>query len=114
VLLVEDNAINALIAREMLELMGLTVTVAGDGQQALERLRQATYGAVLMDCQMPSRRLQALMAGARAAHRLPLDRHTPAVSGDRERCRDAGMDDYLAKPYELDDLANIVRHHLKI
>ena len=121
VLLVADNAINALIAREMLELMGLTVTVAGDGQQALEHLRQTTYGAVLMDCQMPvldgwqATRQWREHERRTGAARTPIIAITAnAVSGDRERCREAGMDDYLAKPYELDDLANIVRHHLKI
>jgi len=121
VLLVEDNAINALIAREMLELMGLTVTVAGDGQQALDRLRQTPYSAVLMDCQMPvldgwqATRQWREHERRTGATRTPIIAITAnAVSGDRERCRDAGMDDYLAKPYELDDLANIVRRHLKI
>ncbi|MBP8309576.1 MAG: response regulator [Burkholderiaceae bacterium] len=119
VLLVEDNAINALIAREMLELMGLTVTVAGDGQQALDRLRQTPFDAVLMDCQMPVLDGWQATRQWRAHERDSGMPRTPiiaitanAVSGDRERCHDAGMDDYLAKPYELDDLASIVRRHL--
>ncbi len=119
VLLVEDNAINALIAREMLELMGLTVTVAGDGQQALDRLRQSSFDAVLMDCQMPvldgwqaTRQWREHERDSGAPHTPIIAITANAVSGDRERCRDAGMDDYLAKPYELDDLARIVRHHL--
>jgi signal transduction histidine kinase len=120
VLLVEDNAINALIAREMLELMGLTVTAADNGQQALEHLRQSVFGVVLMDCQMPvldgwqATRQWREHEHATGATRTPIIAITAnAVSGDRERCREAGMDDYLAKPYELDDLANIVRRHLR-
>ena len=103
----------------MLELMGLTVTVASDGQQALDRLRQTAFGAVLMDCQMPvldgwqATRLWREHERHTGAARTPIIAITAnAVSGDRERCREAGMDDYLAKPYELDDLATIVRRHL--
>ncbi|HEY5658135.1 MAG TPA: response regulator [Myxococcota bacterium] len=113
VLVVEDNPVNQQVAAAMLEIMGCSVDIAGDGRGALEALGHAAYDLVLMDCQMPVmdgyqataeiRRQESLQSGAR---RLPIVALTArAVEGDRERCLEAGMDDYLSKPFKRDELA---------
>ncbi len=121
VLLVEDNPVNALIARTMLENLGLSVEQTADGQSALHALERAEPAIVLMDCQMPvldgwqaTRRWRALETRLRRT-RIPIIALTAnAVVGDRERCIDAGMDDYLAKPIELADLARVLQRHLPL
>ena len=102
VLLVEDNPINQMIARKMLEKIGLESTLAADGQQALDQLQQRSFDAVLMDCQMP------VMDGFEATRHirtqaalfeLPIIAMTANVmEGDREKCISAGMNDYIGKP----------------
>ena len=105
VLLVEDNAVNQMLARRLLERLGATVTIADNGLAAIEQLRARKFSVVLMDCQMPE------LDGYEATHRIrqggagdetrdiPIIALTAnALSGDRERCLEAGMNDYLAKP----------------
>jgi signal transduction histidine kinase/DNA-binding response OmpR family regulator len=104
VLLTEDNTLNQLVARKMLERMGATVTIAGDGIEALELLARSSFDVVLMDCQMP--RMDGLTATARIrSNEAKQGGHIPivamtanAMDGDREECLASGMDDYLAKP----------------
>jgi signal transduction histidine kinase/CheY-like chemotaxis protein/HPt (histidine-containing phosphotransfer) domain-containing protein len=108
ILLVEDNAFNQLVARELLEDAGAQVTVAGDGAQALAQLAQRSVDCVLMDVQMP------VMDGIEATRRI---RQTPALAGlkviamtanagieDQARCLAAGMDEFLTKPAAPDML----------
>ena len=106
VLLVEDNRVNQDVAREMLESLGLGVHVVEDGVEALEVLENGRYDAVLMDCQMP--RMDGFQAtralrereAARGLLRTPVIALTAnALAGDRKACLDAGMDDYLGKPF---------------
>ncbi|WP_158643124.1 PAS domain S-box protein [Pseudoduganella lurida] len=101
-LLVEDNTFNQQIAQEMLEEAGAQVQVAGNGAEALERLRSAPFDCVLMDVQMPvmdgleaTRRIRA---DARLAGLRVLAMTATATSEDRARCLAAGMDDFIAKP----------------
>jgi signal transduction histidine kinase/CheY-like chemotaxis protein/HPt (histidine-containing phosphotransfer) domain-containing protein len=104
VLLVEDNPVNRQVAQRLLTLGGLTLDIAENGAQALDRMSNRPYDAVLMDCQMPvldgyratqERRKQE----AAGAKRLPIIAMTAnAMAGDREKCLVAGMDDYLSKP----------------
>jgi signal transduction histidine kinase/ActR/RegA family two-component response regulator len=104
VLLVEDNDVNQKVARAMLEALGLTVVVAGNGLEALNILRGETFDLILMDCQMPG--MDGFTATARIREREGTQGlHTPilaltahALEGDREQCLAAGMDDYLTKP----------------
>ncbi len=115
VLLVEDNAVNQLVATGLLESLGCLVDVAVDGEQALERLPAGHgYELVLMDCRMP--RLDGQEATRRLRRREALgphhDDHVPVVAmtasvldGERERCLAAGMDDYLTKPVDRDALS---------
>ncbi|MCM2564789.1 hybrid sensor histidine kinase/response regulator [Janthinobacterium kumbetense] len=105
-LLVEDNAINQEIALAMLEDSGYEVTPADNGRRALALWERQTFDVILMDCQMPemdgfeaTRRLRR-METEQGRVRTPIIALTAnAILGDRELCLDAGMDDYLAKPY---------------
>ncbi|MBZ0153876.1 MAG: response regulator [Planctomycetes bacterium] len=116
VLVVEDNAINQTVARRMLEQLGQTVHLAGNGIEALAALQQASFDLVLMDCQMPemdgfeaTRRIRA----GEAPPRLPIIALTAnSLKGDRERCLAAGMDDYLSKPIRMADLSTLLRRWL--
>lgn len=106
VLVVEDNEINQLVAAGMLESMGYEVSTADNGVLALAALDDSQYDVILMDCQMPE------MDGYEATRRIRnhenrLVASTPiialtanAMSGDSEKCIEAGMDDYLSKPFE--------------
>jgi two-component system, sensor histidine kinase and response regulator len=117
VLLVEDNPVNQTVATKVLERAGFKVTVAGDGQEAIEWFEKQRFDIILMDVQMPVLGgLDATKAiRAREARRswamsgrwesIPIIAMTAHVmSGDRERCLDAGMDDYVAKPIQPSEL----------
>jgi signal transduction histidine kinase/CheY-like chemotaxis protein len=116
VLLAEDNLVNQKVAMSMLKQLGLRVTVASNGQEALALLGQRRFAAVLMDCQMPLLDGYATTAAWRhqeARERLP---RTPVIAmtahammGDREKCLAAGMDDYLSKPVRQAALAAVLR-----
>ncbi|MXN75284.1 response regulator [Burkholderia sp. 4701] len=115
VLLVEDNAVNQQIALAMLEDTGYAVDVAEDGRQALDRLAEGRFDVVLMDCQMPlmdgfeATQWLRLREAETGAARLPVIALTAnAISGDRERCLAAGMDDYLSKPFSRDALLKML------
>ncbi|MBN8524480.1 MAG: PAS domain S-box protein [Planctomycetes bacterium] len=117
VLLVEDDPINQLVAKAMLERLGVEVVPACDGQAALQELGAVTYDVVLMDCQMPVMDGYHATRAIRSGAARVLDPKVPvvamtacALAGDRERCIDAGMDDYLAKPVHAEDLLRILRH----
>lgn len=111
VLLVEDNQVNQIVAISTLELLGINADVAGNGLEALEALQSAPedapYTLILMDCQMPemdgfeaTRKIREGAAGERCIH-LPIIALTAnAMKEDRDRCIDAGMSDYLTKPFE--------------
>ena len=120
VLLVEDNPVNAMVARGMLEHLGLQVRSAEDGEQALAEMQRLRPDLVLMDCQMPhldgwqaTRRWRALEQ-AGTSPRLPIVALTAnVVQGDRERCLAAGMDGYLPKPIDPTRLAEVLQRHLR-
>ena len=106
VLVVEDHAVNRKLVVAMLKKLGYRADVAKDGREALAALDRGDYRLVLMDCQMPemdgfeaTRRIRARPG---APGRIPVVALTAnAMDGDRERCLEAGMDGYLAKPLEL-------------
>jgi CheY-like chemotaxis protein len=111
ILLADDNVVNQMLARRLLERLGLEVTIADTGMAAIERLSISAFNVVLMDCQMPeldgyeaTRRIRKGAAGE-AARKVPIIALTAnALSGDRERCLESGMDDYLVKPINPDEL----------
>jgi len=106
ILLVEDNPVNQVVAKKMLEKAGLSYEVANNGEEAVDRLKQShTFNLVLMDCQMPVMDGYAATEALRAQEketgqeRLPVVAMTAnAMEGDKEKCLSAGMDDYVAKP----------------
>ena len=111
ILLVEDNATNQDVALGLLRNLGQRADLAEDGERALEALRREAYDLVLMDVQMPgvdgfeaTRRFRASTGGA-TRRDVPIVAMTAhAMQGDRERCLESGMDDYLAKPITGDAL----------
>ena len=109
ILVAEDNLVNQKVAVCMLEKLGHTALVANDGLEAVEKWRTGEFSLIFMDCQMPE------MSGYEATEEIRrLEQgggHTPivaltahAMKGDRQRCLDSGMDDYLSKPVSLDQL----------
>ena len=121
VLLVEDNPVNREVSTGMLELLGYHVTVAEDGQQGVAASAIKAFDLILMDCQMPV--MDGFTATARIrdreqrthAARIPIIALTAnAMDGDRERCLNAGMDDYLSKPFSQQALAEVLsRWHVR-
>ena len=119
-LLVEDNPVNLLVAQKLLSVLGHGCDTAANGEAALQRLASARYDLVFMDCQMPvldgysaTRRWR----GHEATHggrRVPIVAMTAnAMAGDRQRCLDAGMDDYLSKPVAREQLEAVLRRWLR-
>ena len=114
VLVVEDNAVNQLVSRAMLEAQGHTVIVAGDGREAVMITNEESIDVVLMDVQMPVMDGYAATRAIRA--REPAGgRHIPIIAltahafrADLERCRDAGMDEYLSKPVTEEKLREVL------
>ncbi|WP_425510964.1 ATP-binding protein [Xanthomonas chitinilytica] len=110
-LLVEDNPVNLLVAQKLLAMMGCDTDTATNGEVALAKMTQHRYELVLMDCQMPvldgyaaTRRWREWEA-RQGTPRLPIVAMTAnAMAGDRQRCLDAGMDDYLSKPVSREQL----------
>jgi two-component system, sensor histidine kinase and response regulator len=121
VLLAEDNAVNQLLTRRMLEKLGAAVTIAENGAAAIQALATGRFDAVLMDCQMPvvdgyaaTRRIRDGEAGAEAAT-LPIVALTAhALSGHRAECLAAGMNDYLTKPIDADALRALLTELLRV
>ncbi len=117
ILVVEDNVINRMIAIALLEDLGYRVAEAENGLEALKFLEKDSVDLVLMDCQMPqldgyetTRRIRRDQV---AGNRLPIIAVTAhAVAGDRERCLEAGMDDYISKPYASELLDRTLRRWL--
>lgn len=120
-LVAEDNPVNQEVAKAMLEQTGCRVTVVDNGQDALLALDRQTHDLVLLDCQMPImdgfttigelRRREALAGGAR----LPVIALTANVTkGFRDECLAAGMDDYLGKPFNRQQLIEKVTYWLTV
>jgi len=117
VLLAEDNVVNQEFAVALLELLGCVVDCASDGGAAVAKAAQRRYDLVLMDCQMPEVdgfEATRLLRATEATARLPIIALTAnALTGDRERCLEAGMDDYLAKPFTFEQLSEVVMRWLR-
>lgn len=120
ILVVDDNVINQRIVMHHVEELGFKADLASNGSEALEALTQGSYALVLMDCQMPFmdgltatkeiRRREASGKQVAIAGRTPVIAMTAhAMPGERERCLKAGMDDYLAKPIDGEELKHAIR-----
>jgi two-component system, sensor histidine kinase len=122
VLVVDDNEVNALVAQAMLQRLGLSTDTARDGQQALEQLQRGVHQLALMDCRMPTldgweatRRWREHENRHGSGPRLPIVGVTANVSAaDRLHCEQAGMDGFLAKPFRLQELVEVLRPHLPV
>lgn len=120
-LVVEDNSTNQLVATKMLGKLGCTTEVVVNGAEAIKALGERTYDLIFMDCQMP------VMDGFQATQKIrELEAqsaelmHTPIIAltanaqfSDREKCIQAGMDDYLSKPFQLEQMASVIAHWFK-
>jgi len=115
ILLVEDVKINVMVATAILTTMGHKVHTEENGSKALEALRTRDFDLIFMDCQMPemdgyqcTRTLRDPASGVRNS-RIPVIAMTAhAMSGDREKCLDAGMDDYITKPISIETVQNAI------
>ena len=120
ILLAEDNLINQKVALGMLKKIGLRVDVVSNGQEAITALTQKPYSLVLMDCQMPVMDGYEATAHIRKASSPVLNPNIPiialtahAMQGDREKCLEAGMNDYITKPIAAQDLLTILETWLQ-
>jgi CheY-like chemotaxis protein len=110
VLVADDNRVNQRIARALLERLGCQVDVVTNGREAIEMWQNLPYDAILMDCLMPEmdgfEATNAIRQCGTPRSHIPIIAMTAnAMPGDRERCSEAGMTDYLAKPLRSEDLA---------
>jgi len=117
VLVVDDNAANQKVALRMVERLGYRADVASTGAEAVTMLGRGHYDALLIDCQMPE--MDGYEATRQIRHNERGGRHVPiiamtadAVSGERERCLAAGMDDYITKPIKLHVVAAVLERWL--
>ncbi|MDQ1363363.1 MAG: hypothetical protein QG652_1224, partial [Pseudomonadota bacterium] len=120
VLLVEDNPVNQIVAKKMLEKIGISFEVANNGQEAVDRLQQTHhFDLVLMDCQMPLMDGYAATGEIRKreqqetlAHLTVIAMTANAMEGDRAKCIEAGMDDYVSKPVKQAELQSMLQKWL--
>jgi len=120
ILVVEDNAVNVLVARGLLKKLGCRISVAVNGKEALDLLETETYDGVLMDVRMP------VMNGLEAVRKIRerevgTEEHLPVVAltagaliEEREECFVAGMDEYLGKPFTLDQLRSTLSRWIRV
>lgn len=121
ILLVEDSRLNQAFAEEVLSQLGCDVTTVSNGQEALDVITAQSFDLVLMDCQMPvmdgfeaSRRIRSLKEQGKLPAALPVLALTAnAMKGDRQRCFEAGMDDYITKPVRKKELKEKIYYWIK-
>lgn len=114
-LLAEDNLVNQEVAVDMLEQSGFKVDVAGNGEEALQAVRNDRYSLVLMDCEMPvmdgfvaTEKLRALESEMQLPRTPVVALTAHAVNGVREKCLASGMNDFLAKPFSFEEITSKV------
>ena len=111
----EDNAVNLMLTAAMLQSFGIAVITAENGRAALEQMEQGTVDLVLMDCQMPVMDGFSAVREMRERERVSRTSRIPviavtanAMNGEAGRCLQAGMDAYLAKPFTLTQLHDVI------
>jgi two-component system sensor histidine kinase BarA len=119
ILVVEDNRNQQVLIGRFLEMLGSSVEVADDGRAGVERWEAGSFDLIVMDCQMPGMNgFDATQAIRQKEHalgrpRIPIVALTAHVMrGDRDRCLKAGMDDYLTKPMNFEDVKRVLAHHM--
>ncbi len=120
ILLAEDNDVNKIMAMALLRNFGLDAQAVSNGQEAVDLMHSRCFDLVLMDCQMPGMDGYAATRAVRHFEAINQTGRTPiialtanAISGDREKCLAAGMDDYLSKPYSGEQLAAVLSRWLR-
>ncbi len=116
ILVAEDNPVNQVLSQEMIHKLGYTCMIAGNGLEAVDYVAHEPINLVLMDCQMPqmdgfeaTRAIKSMGQGAT----IPIVALTAnAIDGDKERCLNAGMDDYMSKPFTLAELGSMIEKWL--
>jgi two-component system, sensor histidine kinase and response regulator len=116
ILLAEDNRVNRMLVQEILRRVGAECCAVKHGHQAIEAVQRDHFDLVLMDCQMPemdgfeaTRQIRQLECAGQLPGHLPIIAMTAnALKGDRERCLQAGMDDYIGKPFEPESLLRMI------
>ncbi len=117
ILMAEDNIINQRVGKLVLQRAGFDIDLAADGLETLEAHKKEPYDLILMDCQMP---IMDGFEASREIRRLTLPQPAivavtaNALVGERERCLNAGMDDYLSKPFQADQLVAMVLKWIKL
>ncbi|MDA7560108.1 response regulator, partial [bacterium] len=127
VLLVEDNAVNQKLAGKILERMGCSVDTATNGKEAVSMFADLSYNMIFMDCQMPemdgyeaTRKIRNIETAGNSSNekQVPIIAITAnAMRGDREKCLEEGMDDYIAKPVDARQIGRALerwRHHIQL
>jgi len=119
ILLVEDNEVNQLVVLGMLQEQKMHADIANNGEEAIRMLKDSDYSLILMDCQMPvmdgyetTKRIRASKAGAEHKDIIILALTANAMQGDREKCLEAGMNDYISKPIDDQLLYQKIRSYL--
>ncbi|MEM6794682.1 MAG: response regulator, partial [Acidobacteriota bacterium] len=115
----EDNPVNQLLAVHQLKFLGFQVEAADDGQSALARLASERFDLVMMDCVMPDpdgwETTRRVRASSGPEHDVPIVAVTAhSIPGGREKCLEAGMDDFLPKPYRERDLLKVIEKNLRL
>jgi len=117
ILIAEDNATNQMVARAILQKAGFNVEIVDDGQKAVDELGDGQYDIILMDCQMPvldgyeaTKAIRKLQGDSR--HTIIIAMTANTIDGDEQKCRDVGMDDYVPKPFQPDDLVKKLDHYV--
>lgn len=113
ILIAEDNLINQKVIERMVQKLGYPVELVANGREVIDALSRLSYALIFMDCQMPEvdgfeacREIRKREAGG---PRVPIVAITAnAMTGDRERCLAAGMDDYVSKPFKQNDLRAVL------
>lgn len=118
ILLVDDNDINRKFLINSLKLIGLTCDIAVDGLEALKAYEEKEYHIIFMDCQMPvmdgyeaTRKIRTLEGGRKHIPIIAMTAHS--MKGFEDKCLEAGMDDYLSKPFAFEQVINMFKKHVK-
>ena len=116
ILIVEDNEVNLLVSLSMLRQLGYEAETARNGREALASLETRTFDLVLMDLEMPemdgveaTRRIRSSLPAARQPHIVGLSAH--ALSSYRDKSLAAGMDDYVTKPFQVEDIRGLLARY---